>query len=163
MALAIMVAAEENAVRRLMILSTLCSLGLLACSGANETMRTDAKQSPQTAAQGDWQLTESDQLDAASIALAPPTLHIEDTRISGFDGCNRYLGQLQWQSDAVIAISGIAASKMGCEPARMAIETAYLEALRRATSLQVGATQLQLVTDAGERWHFERATSSQTE
>jgi heat shock protein HslJ len=163
MALAIMVAAEENAVRTSLIMSTLLSLSLLACSGANESMRTEAKQSPQTAAQGDWQLSASDLLDADSIALAPPTLHIEETRISGFDGCNRYMGQLQWQSDARIAITGIAASKMGCESARMAIEIAYLDALHRVTSLQVGVEHLELITDAGERWQFERARPSQSE
>lgn len=143
-----------------LIVSTLMMVSLTACSEGNEALRPVGKQSPQAAAQGDWQLRASDRLDAASIALAPPTLHIEDTRVSGFDGCNRYLGQLQWHSDSAIAISGIAASKMGCEAARMAVESAYLDALRQATSLQVGAEQLQLITSNGERWQFERASPS---
>ncbi|NYJ04740.1 META domain-containing protein [Petropleomorpha daqingensis] len=61
----------------------------------------------------------------------PATLVVEDAQLRGISFCNHYAGSYTLDGD-VLAVSGLGGSDMGCEPAVMAAETAFLTALGRA-------------------------------
>jgi len=78
------------------------------------------------------------------------------TQISGGSGCNRYASQAEVRGDT-ITLSPIAGTRMMCEPARMAVEDAYLKALGTAQGYEMQGDQL-LIIHADGQLRFAPAT-----
>jgi heat shock protein HslJ len=101
---------------------------------------------------GAWQLT-SGTLDGEPIPIVdgfPITLTIETTTVSGTAACNGYGGSYA-VVDGALVISELAATAMACSPEEtMSSESAYLEALTRATSMTVIDDQLTLAGEGVE-------------
>lgn len=101
-----------------------------------------------------WQLT-SGTLQGEAIPIVdgfPITLTIETDTLGGTAACNGYGGSYTLV-DGALVISELAATAMACAPEEtMASESAYLEALSRATSVTAIDEQL---TVAGEGMELE--------
>jgi len=69
------------------------------------------------------------------------TLLFEGDQVSGVSACNHYFGTAEIDffgaSEADVLMGGLGGTEMGCEPAVMALETAYLDALERVEQLTV--------------------------
>ena len=102
----------------------------------------------QTLTGAEWRV-----VDLAGGGLSPdvaPTLAFgPDGRLSGYSGCNRFVGT--WAQDgAALVIGPLAATRMACPPDRMALEQRLLAALAQVRSLALtpgGA--LELLGDSG--------------
>jgi len=82
------------------------------------------------------------ELDADSISLATPVPGIDadvrfaDGQVSGSNGCNRYAGSYELDGDRV-AISKLSSTGMSCVQPAQALETAFMDALGRASTFGV--------------------------
>jgi putative lipoprotein len=91
---------------------------------------------------------------AESIAGRPvlartPALTFEVGSLSGTGGCNRIFGSYQ-SSGASLAVSGMGATRMACEPAIMSQESAFLAALDSVRAYRIEESRLLLLDDGGE-------------
>lgn len=80
---------------------------------------------------GEWQLTDGTH-DGAPLPLvdeAPITFAIVDGEATGRAACNAYSGTATIDGEG-LAIGAMSTTEMGCEPAVMELESAYLAALR---------------------------------
>lgn len=59
-----------------------------------------------------------------------PTLQLEEGRIAGFAGCNRYFGTATESSPGEIAMSPLGATRMACPDSAMHVEKRFLERLQ---------------------------------
>jgi putative lipoprotein len=76
----------------------------------------------------------------AAVADAPPTLAFGvDGTVSGTGGCNQYSGPYETDGGS-ISIGDLASTLMLCEGAASTQETAFLNALRGATSWRIDET-----------------------
>lgn len=75
----------------------------------------------------------------------PLTLNFEDTRMSGYSGCNRYFGNYTGSNDGVFSVGPIGATKMACIGERSQQEQHYLELLGKASQYAVSRGQLHLL------------------
>jgi len=75
-------------------------------------------------------------------------------RVSGRAACNSYGGTYQL-TDGDLSIGELSATVMGCEPAPMAAESAFLGALPRVSRLEVSATSV-VLSGEGVELHFAR-------
>jgi heat shock protein HslJ len=102
--------------------------------------------------EGAWQLV-SGTLDDEPIPMVdgfPITLTIDAETVGGTAACNGYGGSYTLD-DGEIAISELGATAMACFPEEtMAAETAYLEALTRATSATASDDSLTLTGEGVE-------------
>jgi heat shock protein HslJ len=99
-----------------------------------------------------WTLVSYGPPDApvATLPNAPITLTFSDQGIGGSAGCNQYFGAFQFDVNT-ITITDVGSTLMAClDQAVMAQETAYLEALRTASSFQITDGQLQITYASGE-------------
>lgn len=79
----------------------------------------------------------------------PVTLSIApDLRAGGHAGCNNYFAEAS-MSDNQISFGPAAATRMACEPALMAQESAYLTALAAVASFEHDGDSLRLLDPAG--------------
>jgi heat shock protein HslJ len=73
-------------------------------------------------------------MDGAAIpADAEGTIVETNGRIAGKAFCNRYTAAFQWNG-AYISVSQIGSTRMACPPPIMALETTFLDILRKATT-----------------------------
>ena len=103
---------------------------------------------------GEWELAEG---TADGAALPQPagsgaTLLLADGQGSGVSFCNHYSATFRQDGDAVV-FDGLGGTEMGCEPAVMAAETAYLQALGAVDTAAVDGGTLVLTGD-GIRLRF---------
>src|SRR5262249_35711248 len=83
-------------------------------------------------ADGEWTLVSLDRQPLPHEAR-PPTALFEGTRVSGFGGCNRYVGQVVEKSPGAIVVGPLAGTKMACPPPAMEIEDRFLAAMSLVT------------------------------
>ena len=76
------------------------------------------------------------------------TLDEPGTRMHGFSGCNRLLGQYARSGDR-LAFSALGGTRLACPAPVMALETALLQALGRSTGYRIDGQVLSLLD--GER------------
>ena len=98
-------------------------------------------------------------LPAQSLtAAAPrPTLRFDGPRVTGSDGCNRFVGPWSVAGDTLRIGRSLAATQRACPEPIQAIAEAYGRALARASAWRIDARGLTLVADAGaEVATFER-------
>ncbi|SFJ73526.1 META domain-containing protein [Cellulomonas sp. KH9] len=132
-----------------LLLVSACATGTGSDGGSAGPSATDGgptSGTPGTAdrTDGAWALT-SGEVDGAALTVtggAPVTLLVEDGRVSGTSGCNTYTASLD-TSDGW-SVGDIGLTRMACEPAAMALEKAYLDALAEvdAAALTVGGLEL---------------------
>ncbi len=109
---------------------------------------------------GEWTLVIIDQQPLPQGAR-PPTAVFEGTRVSGFGGCNRYVGQVVEKSPGAIVVGPLAGTKMACPSPAMEIEDRFLGALSRVTRYSfVGGLLILSSADGGTAREllFERGT-----
>jgi len=94
-------------------------LALAACAGRSAGSDPDVL--------GDWVLVSGIPQPAGATA----TLVIEDDQVRGVSFCNHYSGSYTLDGD-VLAVSGLGGTDMGCDPAVLAAETAFVTALGTA-------------------------------
>lgn len=105
---------------------------------------------------GDWVLThwEADGREPASLA---PTLSVQGERVSGWAGCNRYMGSLLGEGTKAQTGGGAGASperwrlgplattRRACDEGAMEVERRFLERLARSTHFSVEGDRLRLL------------------
>lgn len=113
----------------------LVGLALLAAACGSE----DPAGSPGSTLDGDWVLT-------GGVALVdgfPITMSIEGDQISGRAACNSYFGKVTTDGSR-LTIGELGATEMGCEPAVMDAEAAFLAALLEVTTFDRNGDRLTL-------------------
>lgn len=96
---------------------------------------------------GAWQLeTVGDQ---PVVAQTQPSLVFNANQLSGNASCNRFFGSYQY-TDGLLAISGLASTKMMCSPSVMAQENDVLGLLGKASQVRVHKDRLHLLDDRGQ-------------
>jgi heat shock protein HslJ len=97
----------------------------------------------------EWTVVE---IDGAPLAAGakPPTLTVEDGRISGFGGCNPYSGPLKETAPGQVAIGPLAGTMMACPPPASQVEDAFLKSLAKSTQFTFLARRLMLSGVDGE-------------
>jgi heat shock protein HslJ len=96
-----------------------------------------------------WVLRKFD-LDESAPPDPPVTLIIEDGRILGSSGCNRYLADISEPSPGTVAIGTIGMTKMSCPDRIMSLENRYIDMLGRAERYGFLAGRLALTCRTGD-------------
>lgn len=85
-------------------------------------------------------------------------------RVSGFGGCNRYVGEFRSDGAQALAIDGLASTRMACAPESMALEQNFLRSLASIVSAVpeplAQPRHLVLVVDDGDVLSFSRRASA---
>lgn len=90
-----------------------------------------------------WDLKTID--NQAAPTERPLTISFDDTRMSGYSGCNRYFGNYTSSNDGVFSTGPIGATKMACIGEQGQQEQHYLELLGKASQYAVSRGQLHLL------------------
>jgi heat shock protein HslJ len=95
----------------------------------------------------DWRLTN---LPGQTVPAgnAAPTARFEGGRVSGFSGCNRFMGNFTVDRER-LTIGTLAGSMMACPEPAMALETAFLSFLSGTLAANVAGDRLSLTPVAG--------------
>ena len=94
---------------------------------------------------------------AVPAGSAAPTARFERGQVSGFSGCNRFMGNYTVDRDQ-LTIGTLAGSMMACPEPAMALEKAFLAALSGTLAANVAGDRLSLTPAAGgHALHFELA------
>lgn len=108
-----------------------------------------------------WSLT-SWSGQANSSVLRNVSLQFEANGISGEGPCNVYNASFTLQSGA-FRVGPIASTKRGCEPQRMQLERAWLDALGKLDQLTLEGSNMVLSGDDGTRLEFVRSDETPTD
>jgi heat shock protein HslJ len=127
------------------VAAAVVALGLVAACGADPTDVVIAKPLQTTP----WELDPST-VPVPGVDQALPTLMMIDGLASGFAGCNTYRGQYT-VSESTLRFGELAVTRMACEPVGTAIETAFLDRLKRVARYQLTRTGLDLQDASGGR------------
>jgi len=136
---------------RIVLTATLLALTAAACGGADEA----------TAPDGEWFAVSgvSDGIAVELIDGFAVTIGFDGDRIEGTAACNRYSGLVEVGSDGSFAASELSWTEIGCEPAVMGVEQAYLVSLSSFTNYVVADDVLTL-SSATDEWVFEPDTAA---
>jgi heat shock protein HslJ/predicted RecA/RadA family phage recombinase len=105
-------------------------------------------------ADGEWTLVNLDRQPLPQGAR-PPTAVFEGTRVSGFGGCNRYVGQVVEKSPGAIVVGPLAGTKMACPSPAMEVEDRFLAAMSQVTRYSfVGGRLVLSAVDGGTSWEL---------
>lgn len=75
----------------------------------------------------------------------PLTLNIDDTRLNGYTGCNRFFSGYTASADGVFSAGTIGTTKMACANGRDKLEYDYLQQLSKAERYAITSNQLHLL------------------
>ena len=97
-----------------------------------------------------WQLAApgTQGADLAGTKTPPVTARFEGGQVSGFSGCNRYMGTFTLDRDSVV-IGPLAGTMMACPEPQMAIEKAFLGALTGTLRYAISGDGLTLTPVSG--------------
>lgn len=107
-----------------------------ACAGPGGTAATSPASAPLA---GDWVLAEG--IDV--VEGYPVSLSIDGTTAGGRSACNSYGARVVLDGSAV-RFDQVSSTDIGCDPAVMDVEAAYIDALVRVRSWSIVGGQLQL-------------------
>jgi heat shock protein HslJ len=95
-------------------------------------------------------------LDDTSLAVDVPqdgmeeiTISFTETDVAGNSGCNNYTSTYTVPGDGKIAFGEFVTTRKACDPAVMAVETAYLGQLAVVREYEIDGDDLVLSGDAG--------------
>lgn len=100
----------------------------------------------------EWTLTHFAWNDTVPNELAI-TLTVEDGRIAGSSGCNRYFAGIEESQRGSVTVSAIGSTRMACPEDVMEIESRYLAALAGVSKYSFLAGKLALSYRRGEAYH----------
>jgi heat shock protein HslJ len=123
----------------LLLAATLLLAGCAAQSGPGQRDRPDIS--------GSWELVEGVPA-AADLPRSGATLVAEGDTLAGRSFCNSYSSTYRLD-DGVLVVDGLGGTEMGCEPAVMAAESAYLAVLGAADGAAIEDGDLLLTGDGG--------------
>lgn len=108
---------------------------------------------------GQWKLVGWTLPNFVPIKGKLPTVLFRGDQITGFSGCNRFIG-LYTLERGTLKVSRLASTRQACAPAVMQQEAAFLEAVS-GQSLRVEqlADSLTLTTPGGSMLSFRRSTA----
>lgn len=129
------------------------AVALTSCGAGDD----DASPAPSPAASpdGEW-VAVAGVSDGSEVELVEGfaiTIGIEEDQVVGISACNRYSGAVQVGDDGSFAASGLSWTEIGCEPAVLEVEQAYLTSLGEFTHYAVGDGSLTLSSESDE-WVF---------
>jgi heat shock protein HslJ len=103
----------------------------------------------------EWKLIRMQATDYSTLAK-PVTLIInpDDTKISGFGGCNSYFGTVALEGDH-FTVSGVGSTKMYCDET-METEDTYFRLLQQVDHFAVKDNTLQLLEEGKVLLEFTR-------
>jgi heat shock protein HslJ len=137
------------------ILCLIGSLSQLACNG--DAMTQPVSPSANVGLVGtEWSMVQlNGQPPGGGAGAAAPTLLLagEDTRASGFAGCNRFTGSYTLASDR-LRFSPVALTRMFCNQG-MDLEERYMAALAATRAYRLTGSRLELLGDADVIARFE--------
>lgn len=134
---------------------TLTLLGLLTLSAAQAQV---SQQNRPGDLSGQWKLVGWTLPDFVPIKGQLPTLLFKGDQITGFSGCNRFIG-LYATGDTTLKVSQLASTRQACAPAVMQQETAFLKAVSgQALQVERITDSLTLTTGEGFMLNFRRST-----
>jgi len=111
------------------------ALALTACGDGGEDLDISSWPGPD----GDWELAEG----VATVDGYPITLSIDGTGVSGRAACNSY-GGVAVVNGSAVSFGELSQTGMGCEPAVMEAETAFLTALQAVRNFKFDGERLVL-------------------
>ena len=122
---------------------------LTACAGTTPGLGTDP-----AALDGDWQLT-TGTVDGTDLDLSAGvvTLTIDGDGWSGTAACNQYFATATGEGDQV-TVGGVGSTEMACDEPRMTLESAYLTALQRVSTVTAVGDRLTLSSGDGVTLQF---------
>ena len=123
---------------------------LAGCCRLATTRGEGPPAAPQAIDGSTWRLTQLPGKDASVLASAsrPLTVRFEGGRISGFSGCNRFMGGYALDRDRG-TIGPLAGSMMACGEQAMALEKAVQGGLAGTHRFAVAGDSLTLTADSG--------------
>lgn len=137
--------------------SLLLGAVLLAGCGSSAASMAPPPSAPAEDPLGAWELA-AGMVDGVALPVLddnPITVVVEGSRISGRSACNEYGGRIE-PAPAGVVIGELSGTDMACAPDEvMALESAYLAALRRVRSIDVVEGSLAMRGD-GVDLRFER-------
>ena len=121
-------------------------VAVLAGCGSSDGMSTP---------DGEWRAVSgiSDGADVELVEDFDVTIGFDGDRLAGTAACNGYGGSVAIGDDGSFAAADLSWTEIGCEPAVMAVEQAYLTSLTRFTEYQLTADLLTLRSGTDE-WVF---------
>jgi heat shock protein HslJ len=134
---------------RIVLTAALLAVAAVACGGDEAT-----------APEGEW-------IAVSGVSEGAPVELVDGFAVSiGFDGdliegtaaCNRYSGVAEVGSDGSFSASELSWTEIGCEPAVMEVERAYLVSLAGFTDYVV-ADEVLTLTGPDHEWVFEPSAS----
>ena len=123
---------------------------LAACGDATPGTGSDP-----AALDGDWQLT-SGTVDGTDLDLSTGevTLTVDGVGWGGTAACNQYFATATGDGDQV-TVEGVGSTEMACDEPLMALESAYLTALQRVSTVAAVGDTLTLASGDGVTLEFE--------
>lgn len=124
------------------ILSALVGLAVISACTLETGFSAPA---PLSLAETQWQLKTLN--NAGVTSDRPLTLNLDETRINGYAGCNRFFGGYVASADGVFSTSATGTTKMACTGERDQLERDYLQHLSQTRRYAVVHDQLHLLDD----------------
>lgn len=133
------------------VMATLAVAALLllgSCVG-KKTVKDTSTTTSKLVLSGKWSLV---LLKGAALpeGVNVPTLEIDlqEMRISGFGGCNRYFASIKKQDDAAFEVDAIGATRKACLENQ--VEDSYLQTLEAVRQYRLTSNRLQLLSQEGD-------------
>ena len=140
----------KNITKWILALITVATIAL-AGLGAGALGVAAGKETASLPVGSEWTLTSYGPLDGERVALegVEITLLVEEDRIAGSAGCNRYFGGYEAE-DGKLSTDAIGATRKMCPGEAMTHEAAYLKALSSVSGYEVGEGTLRVFYSDGE-------------
>jgi heat shock protein HslJ len=140
----------KNTTKWILALITVATIAL-AGLGAGALVAAAGKGTANLPVGSEWTLASYGPLDGERVVLGETeiTLLVEEDKIAGSAGCNRYFGGYE-AGDGKFSTGAIGSTMMMCPGEAMAHEAAYLKALESASGYEVGEGTLRVFYNDGE-------------
>lgn len=134
------------------LIAAIAALVLAACGSVDDDV---------VSPEGEWIAVSgvSDGLAVELIDGFAVTIGLDGDQMVGTAACNRYTGIVAIGPGGSFEASELSWTEIGCEPAVMEVEGAYLTSLGNVTDYVAAVDVLTLSSDSDE-WVFERSVSS---
>jgi putative lipoprotein len=97
-------------------------------------------------------------INGSPVSQRAPSIEFNGDRVAGTGSCNRYFGGYDITGAETIVLTGIGSTEMACEPAVMAQEAAYFDALGSVRAYRRDGDELTLSSVSGPVLVLRRAS-----